>query len=172
MCLVLTSAQCLAHKGGPIFGGSKTSVTGTYAGVLLPSANSNSLAIFSLQLPQSGIGTGSLVIFDVGQIYTGTLQATGDPDTGRITGLIRATFPYIISVPDGTDSDGNPTFTTTTVVAVAAGTMKGRVKADSNFSGVTSARLKGTADVEFSLTVNNPFDEIIYDIIGFKQSDT
>ena len=46
------------------------------------------------------------------------------------------------------------------------------MKASANFSGVTSARLTGSANVKFSLTVNNPFDEIIYDIIGFKQSST
>ena len=172
MCLVLFESECFALKGGPVYGGSKANITGTYAGVLTPTQGSNSLAIFSLQIAQTGIGTGTLVIFDVGQIYSGTLQATGDPDKGKVTGLIRATFPYIVSVPSGTDSDGNPTFTTTTVVAVAAGTMQGKVKASANFSGVTSARLTGTADVQFSLTVNNPFDEIIYDIIGFKQSST
>jgi hypothetical protein len=172
MCLVLTSAECFALKGGPVFGGTKTSTTGTYAGVFMPTEARNSLAIFSLQIAQTGIGTGTLLIFDVGQIYSGTLQATGDPDKGKVTGLVRATFPYITTVPSGTDSDGHPTFTTTTVVATAAGTMQGKVKANNRFSGVTSTRLGGTADVEFSLTVNNPFDEIIYDIIGFKQSST
>jgi hypothetical protein len=172
MCLVLTVSECFALKGGPIYGGGSTDTTGTYAGVFIPTQRSNSLAIFSLQLAQTGIGSGPLVIFDVGQIYSGTLQATADPDKGKVTGLVRATFPYIISVPSGTDSDGNPTFTTTTVVAVAAGTMQGKVKANGRSSGVTSTRLTGTADVQFSLTVNNPFDEIIYDIIGFKQSST
>ena len=170
MCLVLFESECFALKGGPVFDAGTTAITGTYAGVFMPTQRSNSLALFSLQLAQTGIGSGTLLIFDVGQLYTGTLQATGDPNRGRITGLIRATFPYIITVPSGTDSDGNPTFTTTTVVAVAAGTMQGKIKADNRFSGVTSTRVTGTADVQFSLTVNNPFDEIIYDIIGFKQS--
>jgi hypothetical protein len=58
------------------------------------------------------------------------------------------------------------------VVAVAAGTMQAKVKTGNQSSGVTSTRLSGTADVEFSLTVNNPFDEIIYDIIGFKESSS
>jgi hypothetical protein len=172
MCLVLTSAECFALKGGPVFEGSKATTTGTYAGVFMPTQGSNSLALFTLQIAQIGIGSGTLVIFDAGQIYSGTLQATGDPNKGKVTGLVRATFPYIITVPSGTDSNGNPTFTTTTVVAVAAGTMQAKVKVNNQFSGVTSTRLTGTADVEFSLTVNHPFDEIIYDIIGFKQSST
>ena len=172
MCVVLSISECFALKGGPIFPGSQVSVTGTYAGVLMPRDASNSLAIFSLQLPNNGIGTGTLVIFNLGQVYSGTLRATGDPDKGKLTGLIEATFPYITVVPSGVDDNGNPTFSTVTVVAKAAGKMEGKIKSsDSSFSS-KSTRLTGSADVEFSLTVNNPFDEIIYDIIGFKQSGT
>ena len=169
MCLVLTMSECFALKGGPIFGGSNTSVTGTYAGVLMPTDMSNSLAIFSLRLPDTGLGTGTLVIFNVGQIYSGTLQATGNPEKGSLTALISASFPYITVVPSGVDDNGNPTFDTITVSATAAGTMQGKIKADNrSFTSVT--RMTGEADVEFSLTVNNPFDEIVYDIIGFRQS--
>jgi hypothetical protein len=98
MCLVLTSAECFALKGGPVFGGSKTT-TGTYAGVFMPTQGSNSLALFTLQIAQIGIGSGTLVIFDAGQLYSGTLQATGDPDKGKVTGLIRATFPTLLLSP-------------------------------------------------------------------------
>lgn len=171
MCLVLTMAECFALKGGPVFGGSQTSVTGTYAGVLMPTDMSNSMAIFTLRLPDTGLGNGTLVIFNVGQIYSGTLQATGNPDKGTLTGLISASFPYITTVPSGVDDNGNPTFDTVTVSAKAAGTMQGKIKADNrSFTSVT--RITGQADVEFSLTVNNPFDEIVYDIIGFRQSTT
>jgi hypothetical protein len=172
MCFVLSTSECFALKGGPIFPGSQTSITGTYAGVLMPTDASNSLAIFSLRLPSTGIGNGTLVIFNVGQVYSGTLQGTGDPDKGDVTGLIQATFPYITVVPSGVDDNGNPTFDTVTVVATAAGKMEGKIKSSDKSFSTRSTRLSGRADVEFSLTVNNPFDEIIYDIIGFKQSDT
>jgi hypothetical protein len=41
-----------------------------------------------------------------------------------------------------------------------------------NKKGSSSVRLTGTADVQFELTVNNPFDEIVFNLIGFKQSSS
>lgn len=88
-------------------------------------------------------------------------------------GLIQATFPYVTRVPDGVDDMGNPVFTTLNVVATAAGQMEGTIRTGRSPFGVTATtRITGTADVQFSLTVNNPFDEIIYDVIGVKQSGT
>ena len=175
MCLVLTTAECFALKGGPPYPPGPTSATGTYAGVLIPQLgqSANSLAIFSLTLPNTGIGAGTLVIFNVGQIYSGTLQGIGDPRGGTVNGLINATFPYLTTVQSGVDDMGRPVFTTVTVVATAAGRMEGMIRTGrSTFGTTASTRITGTADVQFSLTVNNPFDEIIYDIVGFKQAGT
>jgi len=173
MCLVLGASPCFALKGGPPYPPGPRSVTGTFAGVLLPQVGqtSNSLGLFSLPLPTTGLGTGVLVIFNAGQLYTGSMQGVGDPQTAAVTGLIRATFPYLTTVQTGVDTNGNPIFTTVTVVAVAAGIMSARiVTRRSTFNNSTSDRITGTSDVQFSLVVNQPFDEVLYDIIGFKQS--
>lgn len=174
MCIVLTASECFAIDGGPVYGKAQVKTTGVYAGVMTPdptqSPGSNSFGLFSLTIPKTGLGTGPLIIFEQGQTYVGTAQGTADPDSAKLTALLYGSFPYIISVPSGTDSMGNPTFTTATVIAVASGPLKGRVKANQNFS-TASARIIGTADVEFSLTVNNPFDEVIYNVRGFKQSE-
>src|SRR5947209_5149698 len=62
-----------------------------------------------------------------------------------------------------------PMFTAVTFAAVAAGKVDAKVK---NKKGSTSVRLTGTADVQFELTVNNPFDEVIFNVVGFKQSNS
>jgi hypothetical protein len=182
-------------SGGPVYGkNGAVTTTGTYAGVMFATShvplcinNStnpptpvpctgqptglNQIGLFSLPIPKTGLGSGTAVLFNKGQIYTGTIQATGDPKGGKVTGIFSATFPYIISVPSGTDSMGHPTFTTQTVSAQASGNLHARVKSVSTAPGTTSIRLKGAADVQFELTVNNPFDEIIFSVLGFKQAE-
>jgi hypothetical protein len=174
MCLVLVASQSFALKGGPDFGAGKIKTTGTYAGVMLPGAlspGSNSLGLFTLQIPKTGLGSGTVVIFTAGQTYTGTIQGSADPDSAKFIGEIAASFPFIEVVAGPPDSNGNPTTTTITVAAVAAGGVQGKMKKNKNIFSTASVRLKGTADIEFSLTVNNPFDEIIYDVSGFKQAE-
>lgn len=174
LCLVLGTAQCFALKGGPDFGGSQVRTTGIYAGILVPgplSPGSNSLGLFSMTIPRNGLGTGPVVIFTEGETYNGTIQGTADPDSAAFIGVLRATFPFLITVPAGVDENGNQQFDTATVVAVAAGRVNGTIRQNTNIFSAASARLTGTAEVEFSLSVNNPFTKIGYDVIGFKQSD-
>ena len=94
--------------------------TGTFAGVLLPnedSPGSNSIALFSITFPTTGLGTGALVIFQTGETYTGTVQGIVDPDSAVFSGLLDASFPFLFTTQTGTDDKGNPIFTTTTVIA-------------------------------------------------------
>ena len=190
LCYVFTMTQSFAVSGGP-WGRNSVTVTGTYAGVFLPVSHSpacvnpitgepvfclgqptglNSIGLFSLQVSTTGIGTGPVVIFTFGQTYTGTFQGVADPDSSALRGLINATFPYVHTVQTSTDSNGNPVFTTETVLAVASGQVKGKVNSNTNTQSTAGARLRGQADVSFSLTVNNPFDDIIYKMSGFKQA--
>ena len=166
LCYVLFASQCFALKGGPPYPTTAASLTGTYAAVMVPnpveSPFTNSIGLFSVVFPQTGLGSGTLIIFQTGQTYTGTIQGLIDPKGASISALLNATFPYLITIQTGTDDNGNPIFTTETVVAVASGQLFGKVK--SNF------RIIGTADVQFSLTVNNVDSEVIYDVFGFKQA--
>jgi hypothetical protein len=166
LCYVLFASQCFALKGGPPYPGNAASLVGTYAGILTPnpiaSPGTNSIGLFSAVFPQTGLGTGTLVIFQTGQTYTGTIQGLIDPKGAVLSALLYATFPYVITIQTSTDSNGNPVFTTETVVAVASGQLFGKVQ--------TNFRITGLADVQFSLTVNNVDSEVIYDVFGFKQA--
>ncbi len=173
LCFVLVASQTFALKGGPEFGGN-VKTTGTYAGVMIPGAlspGSNSIGLFTLLLPTTGLGSGTVVIFTAGETYTGTIRGSADPDTAKLVGEVSASFPVIEIVPGPPDSNGNSTAVTITVAATAAGSVKGKMKANKNLFSTASVRIVGSADIQFSLTVNNPFDEIIYDVSGFKQAE-
>lgn len=161
LCLVLGTAQTFAISGGPVFGTGNISTTGTYAGVLTPgplSPGANSIGLFSLTIPKTGLGTGTVVIFAAGLTYTGTFQGTADPDTARLIGEIDATSTVEIG-----DSGG---------VEIAVGRMLGRIKPNKNFFSTATARLVGTSNIQFSFAANDPFTQIDYKVRGFKQSDT
>jgi hypothetical protein len=165
-CLVLGTAQTFALKGGPDFG-SRVSTTGIYAGIMTPgplSPGANSIGLFSVTIPRTGLGTGQVVIFQVGETYTGTFTGIADPDSAKLTGEIDASFPVISST---INSSGN--VVTTTFLAKAAGKMQGSIRANKNLFSTAAARIVGTANIQFSLTVNNPFTQIGYIVIGFKQ---
>ncbi|MBV9009011.1 MAG: hypothetical protein JO354_07575 [Verrucomicrobia bacterium] len=173
LCLVFTVAQCFALGGGPNYGGPGVTTTGIYAGVMTPgdlSPGANSLGLFSVTIPKTGLGTGTVIIFNVGETYTGTFTGIADPDSAQLTGEVDAEFPYTYSVPSGV-TNGVTTYTTVTVVAKAAGKLTGQLAANTNVYSSASVRLTGSADVQFSLSVNNPFNEIVYDVIGFKQAE-
>jgi hypothetical protein len=173
LCLVLGTAQSFALKGGPVFGKGNVRTTGIYAGVLTPgplSPGANSIGLFSITIPRTGTGTGSVVIFTAGQTYTGTFVGVADPDSGKLFGEINASFPYI-SFVETVDSNGNITFTSVTVAAIAAGRVDASIRANTNLFSAATARIVGTSNIQFSLTVNNPFTEIGYLVLGFKQQD-
>ncbi|CAN5191771.1 hypothetical protein BH20VER2_BH20VER2_11490 [soil metagenome] len=172
LCLMLGTAQSFALKGGPGFGTGRVTTTGIYAGVLTPgplSPGANSIGLFSLTIPRSGLGTGEVVIFTAGQTYIGTIRGTADPDSSRLTAQLDASFPFTQVVQTGSTATGQPTFTVLTVSARAAGRIEGRITANRNVFSTAAARLTGEANVQFSLTVNNPFTQIGYLVIGFKQ---
>lgn len=184
-------------SGGPNYG-SQANVTGVYGGVLSPHpcsapspspspsgfgrCSANSIGIFSLSVPKTGSAAGPVVIFLEGQAYTGTITAQADPGSGKVSGLLSANFSYtaqiISSVEDTYDKEsgkqtGHKTnYTTQTYSASAAGELSAVVSSKTSRFGVTDFRLIGSSDIQFNLTVNNPFDEILFDVVGFKQSNS
>jgi len=182
MCVVFVISQSSVVAGGFLGGGAgSVTVTGTYAGVLNPiqhvqcdtcgsNTSLNQLGLFSVSIPTTGLGTGTALLFDQGNIYSGTISATGNPDSANVTGIISASFSYIEIVTSTTVSGGQIIVTNTpiTVAAEASGKVNTKVKLGSKI--FSSLRLTGTADIQFELTVNNPFDEIIFKVVGFKQS--
>jgi hypothetical protein len=178
MCLVLTIAQSSAISGGPWSGAGHVTVTGTYAGLLIPRpltppVSENSLGLFTAIVPQTGLATGVVGIFRGGYFYPGTIQAVGDPDTARITGIVNATFDITFS------QEIDPvTHTTRNLVVTfnANGSLDGKVFTNASNPSTTTARLKGDAEITYKQVggITDPSANagpISYKIRGFKQSE-
>ena len=167
MCLLLGAAQCLALSGGPPYP-IGNNIVGTYAGVLQPPfcplpnpANCpglNSIGVFSLGIPENGLGNGVFVMFSRGRVFSGTVQGFGDP--------IRATLQGVLSATAG------------------GATANGPIQADiltvrnSAISSAATLRVDGEATISISQGQVNPdgsptiTQEIIFNVTGVKQSDT
>jgi hypothetical protein len=194
MCLVLAASECLAISGGPVFG-SGLNVVGTYAGVIKarradappsgqfppdtpPGCSLNSLGVFSVGVPTSGISTGSFVMFSQGRVFTGTIRGTADPGTAKLTGVLNATFDFSVTRTFINPTTGEVTTTTTQVTAEANGHLKTTISSGSAQAGTSATRLAGTA----TLTINQgqvngadepiPTCEMTLKVNGFKQSNT
>lgn len=201
MCLVLCTAECFALKGGPPYPVG-SSVNGTYAGVLEPRFDptdpfsSNSLGIFSLSVPSTGLASGGFVMFVRGTVFKGTIQGLGDPTRGTIRGILDASLSQLTSQIIFSDPFfGSFTSSTSTVTARAQGNLNARVFS-SNSGTVTSATLlKGTANIFVTQTNSasptpsptggpsptpgpggggsgNLSTAFSLDVIGFRQSTT
>jgi len=178
MCVVLTASECFAISGGPFGGNTQVSVTGTYAGVFVPKPTvividpgppevtqtlpaDNSLALFRLSIPTTGLGSGTAVIFRGAITYSGTIQATADPDSGRLSG----------------GSNGTSTFTPTsdtTETFSATGRFQNTFITGTPMFSNTAARIKGKATITYISVPSNPVGDsggpILYRVHGFKQS--
>jgi hypothetical protein len=189
MCLVLGASECFAIDGGPFGGGStRVSVTGRYAGVLVPIPivpdpsmpdvtlpPDNSLALFTLIVPQTGLATGTSAVFRNGIAYSGDIQGSADPDSAKLTGIIRATFFQISFVDTGTtgtavtiesEYDANGQFLNAKIAANAsASSVRIRGKAKLTYRNLRSDG--GTPDPNGES--GGPID---YKIHAFKQFDT
>src|SRR5438105_11325983 len=188
MCEILVASECFAISGGPFGGPAHVTVTGKYAGVLVPIPvvpdpsqpdvtlpPDNSLALFTIILPQVGLGTGTDTVFRNGIFYSGTVTGSGDPDSGRLNGILNAVFLEIFSSSSngsgGTSTtitseyDANGQFLTTKIVGGSTGAttrIKGR-------ASLTYKNLKSdgsTPDPE-----GTSGGAILYRVRGFKQSE-
>ena len=193
VCLVFTITQSFAISGGPWGRGGGVSVTGTYAGVLVPIAAINpapppptlapddSLALFTLKIPQTGGGTGAAVIFRKGIFYPGVIDAVGDPDSGKVSAVISASVGITVTCNDCNGVAHDNTYTLNangkfeTVKAVA----------DQQSAAASSVRLRGKASITYVTDAMNACDpgcvaslnaasgaSIEYRVKGFKQSDS
>jgi hypothetical protein len=121
------------------------------------STSLNQIGLFTLQIPKTGLGTGTVVIFAAGLTFSGTFQGAADPDTGKLTGEIDTTTTVTIGSGGG--------------VETASGNLNARLKANRNTFSTTSVRIKGRANIQFSRFANNPFDEVVFKVSGFKQAE-
>ena len=198
LCYVLTTAQTFALSGGPVFGSARVVTTGIYAGVLQgleetdsttngpaipgdpvatpPSATtgtpSNALGLFSLNVPTTMLATGAFMLFADGEIFSGTINASADPDSGQLKGLLEGTFNFTLNTQDSTGA-----VTGTAITATAVGNITAQIRASNALTATSLARLTGTStlDVSFGQIDTGTLAPIVariitFNVTGFKQA--
>ena len=196
MCLVFTMTQAFAISGGPWGGGgNQVDLIGTYAGVLVPIVvvvnpgpppvtlpPDKSLALFTVNLPQTGLGVGVTTVFRNGIFYIGAIVASGDPDTAKVSATVDATVIETVTCNDcnGVAHDYQYNFN--------ANGKFDTVKAVTNQQSIatSSVRLRGQASLTYLTDATNSCDPactaafnaagdsggpIAYKVKGFKQSN-
>jgi hypothetical protein len=183
LCLVFTSTQAFAIKGGPPYPAG-TNIVGTYAGVLqgefdpTDPRSSNSIGIFSVGIPGTGLASGTFIMFAQGRTFTGTIKGTGDPQKSTLKGILNATFNYNLSflVPG---ENGAATIETIAVTATVNGKLDAKVQTAgrTTFSnGATLLRGDSTLFIDQG-EVSNTGEPVLTGVIalsvlGFKQSNS
>ena len=158
-------SQAFAIKGGPEYPGAKANIVGTYAGVLDPTdVGSNTLGIFSVGIPQTGLASGPFLVFTGERTFVGSIQGIGDPNKSTLRANLQG-VPVVTA--------GNTTIFTLNFHA--DGSMNARIAARSTtvFS-VSNTRLTGSAHITTTNRNVDPVERTDTDftVDGFKQSNT
>lgn len=184
LCLVLATSQAFALKGGPDYGGGGTNIVGRYAGVLqglfdpTDPRSSNSIGLFSVGVPQTGLSSGTFLMFAQGRVFSGTINGTADPNSSTVKGILRATYDFSVTyaVPG---ENGAVTLETVQITASVNGNLDAKVKTGSGFGAPVSATLlQGDATLYIDQgEVDGDNGPVITSILlmtvnGFKQSNT
>jgi hypothetical protein len=168
MCLVLSISQGFADDP---FQPSPVDVVGTYAGVFVPIIvivnpgpppvtlpRDNSLALFTLSIPSTGLASGTATIFRNGLLYTATIQGSADPNSGKLTGIIDG-------MATGASGSG--------AQFSAAGRFQSAEILANPTSSASPARVKGKAKIAYTASPEDPRGDsggpILYKVRGFKQ---
>ena len=174
---MLATSPAFAISGGPVYSSASTYV-GTYAGVLqglfdptLQGASSiNSIGVFSLGVPTTGIGKGEFVMFTRGRVFSGNIQANANPNNSVLKGVLYAAFTYDrISITGGV---------TTPVTATVNGSMDAKLSTSKTARVFTTSStiIRGTAflDIEQGAApvAGDPVinGTISLSVTGFRQS--
>jgi hypothetical protein len=180
LCLVLGASGCFAISGGPVYPAG-TKIVGHYAGVLqgvfdpTNPASSNSVGIFSLGIPTSGLTTGTFLMFAQGRVFTGNVQGSGSPVSSTLQAILTATFNYTLHNISSTGE-----VTDISVTASVNGTMRAAIQAakSSSLFGTSATLLLGNATLNIDQGgVASTGIPILTGVLslrvnGFKQSDT
>lgn len=194
MCVVLTMTEAFAISGGPWDGTGHVEVTGTYAGVFVPPIvgtppmeSDNSIALFTVAIPKTGVGSGTVVVFRNGIFYSGgNITATADPDSSKLYALISASYQKTLAEIVDLTSGKTETFIATYSANGKISELHGvKIKSSSSVFSTAIARLTGHARITYTTDAPtpgcNPFlssctpdpagiGDIDYHVIGFKQA--
>src|SRR5947199_1161686 len=160
LCLVFTMTQAFAISGGPPYPAS-LNIVGVYAGVMKPKkvpatcpgdpstcpdappgCSANSLGVFSVGASESGLATGTFVMFSQGRVFSGTIRGTADPgkvaNSARINAVLSATFNFTLTettpcpvVSPAPSPACTPSSTSQQVTASADGNLDAHIKSQS-----------------------------------------
>jgi hypothetical protein len=164
MCLVLTMSQGFAISGGPWSGKGLVGVVGTYAGTLQDvMVGSNNLGIFTLSVPQTGLATGTLLLFTGERAFSGPITGLADPNTDILVATLQG-IPVV--------SSGGQTIETLNFHA--DGSLNARIRGSKKSTSVSSVRIRGTAHVTTTNSNPSPPEQTMTDYIvnGFRQSSS
>lgn len=196
LCYLLMTSQVFAVSGGPSFGGGNVNPIGTYSGLIqvnreidndtlsidpvtglpaptiLQQNQINAIGLFSLGVPTTSVARGACLIFVEGVVYTGTITASVDPDSGKLSGVLNAVFQY-------TRISTNP-ITGAQVTAALTAQANGKVNAQINGTrqgAAASARINGSSIIQVA---DGGLDGLRFivdrvlecTITGFRQSTT
>jgi hypothetical protein len=200
LSFIVTEAPVLAIHGGYTLGGA-ASVMGTYAGVFVPTQDtilttgsnnpdfgSNSLGLFTLGIPDTGLGTGEVYLFASGQQLVGTIQGLANPDANAgIVGVIQATGQITTASAQDTLFGFNQV--QNQITGQASGGMNATVTESTQSVSTAGINISGTANITItssttSATVTDingnttggvtqyiPTEAITYAVEGYQQSD-
>jgi len=204
LCLVFTMTQAFAISGGPPYPAS-LNVVGVYAGVMKPKkvpatcpgdpstcpdsppgCSANSLGVFSVGVPNSGLATGTFVMFSQGRVFSGTVQGTADPGKATLKAVLSASFNFTLTettpCPVPTPAPAcTPSSTSQEVTATANGNLSTHITSELSRTslGATSTRLVGSATIDISQGEVNAATlepiitcHMMLRVTGFKQTDT
>ena len=176
LCHVLFMASSAhALSGGPIYPGGQVSTTGIYSGALIGLLQ-NSLGLFSLTVPRTGVGTGTAVVFKAGYFASGRITGVADPESANLNGILdlQYIYSYFVATTGGSQLQ--------TLTVSGAGIVTATIAGGANRFGTSAIRLTGTSQVAFTVppadvttgTIQvDPllYEPVTYTLIGFKQQE-
>ena len=157
--------QTWALSGGPQYGGSQASVSGTYAGVftgiggtaialgtgaLVDSAGTNAVGLFVIGVPVTDIANGTLALFFEGSFFQGGILGIADPNKQTLIGVCQGV--HITELTTFTDLFFGQSQKTVKYDSRADGTIKAKIEN----SGVGGITLVGTGAFTVSIIVSTP----------------
>jgi len=167
---------------------SSTSVSGVYAGVLIPTneattTSSASIGIFAVGIPASTSGTaitqGAGVIFSNGAGYNTTITGVFDPASDKLQAILEGVSNFQIITVVGTQQITSNLFAQGSMTAkLEASNQKSATSSTSGSAGTATAqRLNGTGSVDLYGTLDANGSPIItqtltFSVQGFQQSTT
>lgn len=174
VAFVFLQVQSWALSGGPVYSGTTAAVKGTYAGSMVTNLGGNSLGIFAMGVPATGLASGIFAMFVNGGGFYGSIVGIIDPDKLTLNALAQAQENEQI-----VNSVGGSVQIITIPVAIAAGVIKCKLKQGNQQFGSSSGggyRLTGSGTLQTSVfdALGNPVPGAPIDVTvdGFQQSTT